>query len=46
MLKYRLISFPLLIALGALIFCWKEGGVYIYICFAMALRAWGACLQG
>lgn len=30
MLKYRLISFPLLIALGALIFCWKEGGVYIY----------------
>ncbi len=30
MLKYRLISFPLLIALGALIFCWKEGGSYIY----------------
>ena len=30
MLKYRLISFPLLIALGALIFCWKEGGFYIY----------------
>lgn len=30
MLKYRLISFPLLIALGVLIFCWKEGGSYIY----------------
>ena len=30
MLKYRLISFPLLIALGALIFCWKEGGFVIY----------------
>ena len=30
MLKYRLISFPLLVALGALIFCWKEGGTYIY----------------
>lgn len=30
MLKHRLISFPLLIALGALIFCWKEGGFYIY----------------
>ena len=30
MLKYRLISFPILIALAALIFWWKEGGVYIY----------------
>ena len=30
MLKYRLISFPLLVALGALIFCWKEGGFWIY----------------
>ena len=34
MLKYRLISFPLLIALGALIFCWKEGGFYIYTVIA------------
>jgi phosphatidate cytidylyltransferase len=30
MLKHRLISFPLLIALGALIFCWKAGGFYLY----------------
>ena len=30
MLKYRLISFPILIALAALIFWWKEGGFYIY----------------
>lgn len=29
MLKYRLISFPLLIALGAAIFFWKQGGFYI-----------------
>ena len=29
MLKYRLISFPLLIALGAAIFFWKQGGSYI-----------------
>ena len=34
MLKYRLISFPLLIALGAAIFCWKEGGFYIYTVIA------------
>ena len=34
MLKYRLISFPLLIALGALIFCWKEGGFWIYTVIA------------
>ena len=30
MLKYRLISFPILSALAALLFCWKEGGFYIY----------------
>ena len=30
MLKYRLISFPLLIALGCAIFCWESGGFYIY----------------
>ena len=30
MLKHRLISFPLLIALGVLIFCWKAGGFYLY----------------
>lgn len=29
MLKYRLISFPLLIALGAAVFFWKQGGSYI-----------------
>ena len=29
MLKYRLISFPLLIALGAAIFFWKQGGFCI-----------------
>ena len=29
MLKYRLISFPLLIALGAAVFFWKQGGFYI-----------------
>ena len=29
MLKYRLISFPLLIALGGAIFFWKQGGFYI-----------------
>ena len=34
MLKYRLISFPLLVALGAAIFCWKEGGFYIYTVIA------------
>lgn len=30
MLKYRLISFPILSALVALLFLWKEGGFYIY----------------
>ena len=34
MLKYRLISFPLLIALAALIFCWRAGGFYIYTVIA------------
>lgn len=34
MLKYRLLSFPLLVALGAAIFCWKEGGFYIYTVIA------------
>lgn len=34
MLKYRLISFPLLIALGALMFCWKAGGFWIYTVIA------------
>lgn len=34
MLKHRLISFPLLIALGALIFCWKAGGFWIYTVIA------------
>ena len=29
MLKYRLISFPLLIALGAAVFLWKQGGGFI-----------------
>ena len=34
MLKHRLISFPILCALGALIFCWKEGGFWIYTVIA------------
>lgn len=46
MLKYRLISFPILIALAALIFCWREGGFYIYCVLgplALGLAVYEAC---
>ncbi|MBQ7208829.1 MAG: phosphatidate cytidylyltransferase [Lentisphaeria bacterium] len=36
MLKYRIISFPLLLALVAAVFFWKTGGVYLFSLLAVA----------
>ena len=36
MFKYRIISFPLLLALVAAVFFWKEGGQYLFALIAVA----------
>ena len=36
MLKYRIISFPLLLALVAAVFFWKAGGIYLFSLLAVA----------
>ena len=36
MFKHRIISFPLLLALVAAVFFWKEGGKYLFALIATA----------